>query len=123
MALLFDETRVRTALARSWSLETAVQWTSGNPAAGQCNVTAAVVHDVYGGDILRTKLPGVWHYYNRLGGERMDLTDSQFFVAVPTFSLPDPYQDELTTQAVAMQGIPQREYETLRDRLLAHLEG
>lgn len=123
MTLKFDETQVRAALAESWSLETAIQWTLENPAAGQCNVTAAVIQDLYGGDILRTQLPGVWHYYNRLEGQRMDLTDGQFFAAEPTYSPPDPYQDEPTTQAEAMHGIPPREYNTLRERLLSNLEG
>ncbi|MFQ6548395.1 hypothetical protein AADZ90_010575 [Aestuariibius sp. 2305UL40-4] len=118
----FAEGQVRDALFRAWSLETAVQWTPDNPASGQCNVTAAVVHDLFGGEVLRTRLPGVWHYYNRIGGNRTDLTDSQFTAPGARFDAPDTYDDELTTRDAAMTGIPQREYDTLRRNLLAHLD-
>ena len=32
-------------LRRSWSIETSSRWQPGNPASGQCGVTALVVHD------------------------------------------------------------------------------
>ena len=117
----FDEDRVRAALGTAWSVETAVQWTPDNPAAGQCNVTAAVIHDLFGGEVLRTQLPGVWHYYNWLEGRRVDLTDSQFNVPGAVHPWPDPYEDHLSTAAAAMTGIPQREYDVLKERLLEGL--
>ena len=80
----FDEAVVRAALERSWSLDTAQQWSAENPANGQCNVTAAVVYDLFGGEVLRTRYPAVWHYYNRIDGVRCDLTDSQFHRPVST---------------------------------------
>ncbi|QBF31668.1 hypothetical protein [Thalassococcus sp. S3] len=118
----FDEGKVRKALMTAWSLETAVQWTPENPASGQCNVTAAVVNDLFGGDILRTDLDGVWHYYNRIDGQAVDLTDSQFTAPGARFTAPERYQDEVTTHAAAMSGIPQREYDTLRGALTKALE-
>ncbi|SMO57594.1 YunG family protein [Melghirimyces algeriensis] len=33
-----------------------------NPACGQCDVTALVVQDVLGGNILKTPLPAGWHF-------------------------------------------------------------
>ncbi|MEM8852651.1 MAG: hypothetical protein AAGD34_03060 [Pseudomonadota bacterium] len=119
--LSYDEGRLRAALAQAWSLETAKQWTPENPASGQCNVTAAVVFDLFGGDILRTRLPGVWHYYNRIDGARVDLTDSQFDAPGALFPRPDIYEDHVSTREAAMVGIPQREYDTLRQALLARL--
>lgn len=117
----FDEAQVRAALMQAWSLETAVQWRAENPALGQCNVTAAVVYDLFGGRALRTKLPGVWHYYNEIGGKRCDLTDMQFTAPGALFEAPDAYQDEVSSKEAAMRGIPQREYDTLRAALLAAL--
>lgn len=119
----FDEKRIREALAKAWSLETAVQWTEENPASGQCNVTAAVIFDLFGGEILRTRLLEVWHYYNRIDGERCDLTDSQFTAPGARFDAPDPYDDEASTRDTAMQTIPQREYDALKGALLKHLSG
>lgn len=117
----YDEERIRAALHDAWSLETAVQWTRENPALGQCNVTAAVIHDLFGGEILRTRLPGVWHYYNCMNGKRVDFTDSQFTAPGPLFAAPEKYDDEPTTCDAAMTGIPQREYDTLRAALLSNL--
>ena len=118
----FDEARVRTALDQAWSLETAVQWSAENPANGQCNVTAAVIQDLFGGEILRTRYPDFWHYYNRINGHRCDLSDSQFTRPGARFSPPDPYQDELSAKASAMDGIPQREYDALLSALVPLLD-
>lgn len=117
----YNETLIRNALPKAWSLETAVQWTRENPASGQCNVTAAVIHDLFGGDILRTRLPGVWHYYNRIDGMRVDFSDSQFDAPGALFEAPAVYEDELTSRDAAMQGIPEREYQTLEAALLHQL--
>ncbi|MEM7642657.1 MAG: hypothetical protein AAF366_09020 [Pseudomonadota bacterium] len=119
--LPFDEARVRAALATAWSRETAVQWSPENPANGQCNVTAAVVADLFGLEILRTELGDVWHYYNRADGRRVDLTDSQFTAPGARFDPPAPYDDLATDKAAAMEGIPDREYDALRAALLARL--
>ncbi|WP_092183423.1 YunG family protein [Bradyrhizobium sp. cf659] len=53
----FDPDDVQRALRRSWSLSTASQWTSYNPAAGQCNVASLLIHDLFGGELLKTPLP------------------------------------------------------------------
>ena len=123
MTLLeFNERQVRDALEEAWSLDTAVQWSVENPANGQCNVTAAVVHDLFGGDVLRTRLPDVWHYYNRINGQRMDLTDSQFTRPGARFAAPTSYDDASCTRDDAMEGIPQREYDALRRALMSLLD-
>ena len=46
-------------LRRSWSIETSSHWTHDNPASGQCGVTALVVHDKFGGEILKTDVNGL----------------------------------------------------------------
>ena len=118
----FDESSVRKALDSAWSLQSAVQWSEENPANGQCNVTAAVIHDLYGGDILRTRYPEFWHYYNRIGEDRFDLTDSQFQRPGARFAAPLKYDDEPSDVAAAMDGISQREYDALREALIRLLD-
>ena len=119
--MTFNEDRVRSALENAWSLDTAKQWSQENPANGQCNVTSAVINDLFGGEVLRTRVTTVWHYYNRLDGKRCDLTDSQFFRPGAYFSAPESYDDELSDRDKAMEGIPQREYDALREALLEKL--
>ncbi|MGI5220532.1 YunG family protein [Nocardia sp. CA-290969] len=73
------------AIRSSWSAETSSAPASGTdvPAKGQCAVTACVVHDYLGGDILNTvaTLPSgvtVSHYLNSVDGQIIDLTAQQF---------------------------------------------
>lgn len=122
MAHVFDEARIREALDNAWSLETAVQWSKENPANGQCNVTAAVIYDLFGGEILRTRYPSFWHYYNRIGGKRVDLTDSQFSRPGARFSAPECYDDDVSDWDAAMDGIKASEYDALRKALLQRLD-
>jgi hypothetical protein len=74
----------------AWCRETCdevdlADWRPQNPARGQCGVTALVLHDLLGGDLLLAEvlLPdgsrqGV-HWWNRLpDGREIDLTREQF---------------------------------------------
>jgi len=56
-------------LERAWSRETSAdpeQWTPDNPAWGQCAVTALVVQDGFGGELVRATVDDASHYWNRL---------------------------------------------------------
>lgn len=119
--MVFNEQKLHSALKHSWSKRTAVQWTKQNPAAGQCNVTSAVVRDLFGGEVLRTKVSDTWHYYNRINGKRIDFTDSHFTASGALFSAPETYLDEVSSTVDAMQGISPDEYNILREALLKNL--
>jgi hypothetical protein len=93
--------------AKSWSLASARQWTAENPAAGQCNVTALLIYDLFGGALLKTPLPEGDHFYNRIGGCRYDCTDSQF-------SQPITYSDLVAARADAESGAIAAELTALR---------
>ncbi|UQR66696.1 hypothetical protein LRP30_16200 [Bradyrhizobium sp. C-145] len=84
----FDPDEVQGALRKAWSLSTASQWTADNPAAGQCNVTALLIHDLFGGDLLKTPLPQGDHFYNRIEGRRYDFTACQFDQPIAYMDLP-----------------------------------
>lgn len=84
-------TDIEQALRQSWSAGTCspddlerAPWTSGNPAWGHCDITALVVHDLLGGDLVlgEVHLGGEQHghhWWNRLpGGLEVDLTREQF---------------------------------------------
>jgi hypothetical protein len=96
-ALSFDPDQIQDALRKAWSLSTSSQWTANNPAAGQCNVTSLLVHELFGGDLLKTLLPAGDHFYNRIGGKRYDFTACQFVQ-------PIAYLDILTNRADARSG-------------------
>lgn len=73
-----DIERLKEILFKVWSLKSSTKWTKENPARGQCGVTAIVVNDLLGGEILKTETPDGWHFYNRINGKRYDFTESQF---------------------------------------------
>src|SRR3989344_1821050 len=72
-------------LERAWSRETAApscqdRWTRENNALGQGAVTALLIQDKFGGDLIRTEVAGHGsHYFNRLpNGCTVDFTIQQF---------------------------------------------
>ncbi len=81
--------RVDEALRASWDRATCDPvdlpiWHPQNPARGQCGVTALVLQDLLGGDLVLAEVQhhdgtrqGV-HYWNRLGVVEVDLTREQF---------------------------------------------
>jgi len=109
----FDPEQVARALSLSWSLDTACQWTAANPAAGQCNVTALLVHERFGGDLLKTPLPEGDHFYNRIDGRRHDFTESQF-------NQPIVYADLPTSRSDAERGATQAQLAALRGAFERH---
>ncbi|HEU5244084.1 MAG TPA: hypothetical protein VFU33_06755 [Gaiellaceae bacterium] len=98
------------------------EWRPDNPGRGQCGMTALVVQDVLGGDLILAEVhvDGVKdgnHYWNRLpDGTEVDLTDDQF------------RPDELVVNPQVVHRPPdaprrcREQYELLRDRVFAALE-
>jgi hypothetical protein len=74
--------RLRSALERAWSAETSSEpegWSPANPAWGQCAVSALVVQDLLGGELVRSIVQDTPHYWNRLpDGREVDLSLAQF---------------------------------------------
>jgi len=108
-----DENRILAALYHSWSIVTSAKWQADNPASGQCNVTALLVHDEFGGDILKTPLADGDHFYNQIDGERLDMTASQF-------AEPIDYADIMTDREDAAQGATNHELATLKTAFHKH---
>jgi hypothetical protein len=69
-------------LREAWCRETAMgdRWVFDCPSLDQCAVTALVVQDILGGELLRCETrEGDSHYWNRLpDGSELDLTKQQF---------------------------------------------
>ena len=83
---------VDAALRGSWAADTCspddldrAGWHPGNPAWGHCDITALVVHDIFGGRLVRGEVHAAhgeqqgFHWWNSLpGGIELDLTREQF---------------------------------------------
>lgn len=118
-------TDIERAVRDSWSAETCtpayrLHWTPDNPARDQCGVTALVLHDLLGGDLIRgeVRVDGErtdYHWWNRLGmGIEVDLTREQF------------RPEEVITAGIVIARPPtigrlREEYELLRQRVAEKL--
>ncbi|MDM4721546.1 hypothetical protein QTQ03_18835 [Micromonospora sp. WMMA1363] len=126
--LAIDLEMLRPVLRSGWGADTCdphdVQdWHAGNAARGQCGVTALIIQDLLGGElILGEVLAGDvkvgYHYWNRLAdGREVDLTADQF------------QPPEVVVGGQVQQrspGPPRRcrqQYEILRGRVFAALYG
>ena len=86
---VWNFSEVEQAVRASWGRDTrdpdaTSEWRADNPARGQCGVTALVIQDLLGGDLIlgEAYLDGEKvdnHYWNRFGsGVDIDLTREQF---------------------------------------------
>ncbi|HVB42681.1 MAG TPA: hypothetical protein VNF47_08255 [Streptosporangiaceae bacterium] len=120
-------TEIEHAVRRSWSADTCppesrAEWSPGNPARGQCGVTAMVLNDLLGGELIRGEVlvdgeHRDYHWWNRLAtGVEIDLTREQFCA------------DEIVSGGVVVPRTPvstwrrlRAEYEVLRCRVQENL--
>lgn len=119
-------TDIEQALRSSWSAETCTpeyrdRWTPDNPARDQCGVTAMVLNDLLGGELVRgeVRVDGVrtdFHWWNRLGmGVEIDLTREQFGAEEVVVG------GEVVVRPPGELPRLQEEYALLRDRVAAKL--
>ncbi|MFF8643175.1 hypothetical protein [Streptomyces sp. NPDC015345] len=121
-------TDIERAVRRSWSADTSPptlrsRWSPDNPARGQCGVTAMVLNDLLGGELIRGEVQvdgrfRDYHWWNRIGqGVELDLTREQF------------RPEEMVTGGTVIPRPPvaqwrrlRAEYELLRSHVLEELD-
>lgn len=97
-----DETNVGaviSVLRRSFTKESSElpdTWTLDRPSTGQCHATALILHDIFGGRIIRGYVNG-WcvHYWNVINGVTVDATLDQFPVVVYISEFQDATEEVL----------------------------
>jgi hypothetical protein len=119
---------IEAALRASWAADTCspddverAGWHPDNPAWGHCDITALVLHDLLGGELMlgevrRGAERHGYHWWNRLAsGVELDLTRSQFVDG----------QEVVAARPVTRPPGPLRrraeEYRLLRERVAARL--
>ncbi|MFE4690843.1 hypothetical protein ACFRH6_12375 [Streptomyces sp. NPDC056749] len=118
-------TDIEAAVRDSWGADTTTpvhrpDWDPGNAARDQCGVTALVVNDLLGGELIRgeVRVDGErvdFHWWNRLGaGLEIDLTREQF---APHEIVTDGVAVERPAEIVRLR----EEYELLSARVLERL--
>ena len=113
------QAQVRRALETSWSERTSVCF---NPSIapvsyGQCAVTAIVVFETFGGEILRSEIvrfngTKARHFYNRIDGQRIDFTADQ--LNMPSYWLMPSYLDIISSVSEATTELMPGQLEAMR---------
>ena len=119
---------IEAALRASWAADTCspddlarAGWHPENPAWGHCDITALLLHDLLGGELM---LGEVWlgaeqqgfHWWNRLAsGVELDLTRSQFVDGQEVVAA------RPVTRPPGEPGRRREEYRLLRERVAARL--
>lgn len=84
MSLSLEERlkRFRKVLEKTWNKQTSLfvgNFDPNFPSAGQCYVTAIVVQDLFGGEVIEGAVDCSTHFWNQLpNGKEYDLTSDQF---------------------------------------------
>jgi len=74
---MFNKMVVYEALKRSLTPDSNRRLKSEKHTEGQDSLISLMIHDVFGGEILKTHTKKNWHFYNRINGERVDFTKSE----------------------------------------------
>jgi hypothetical protein len=74
---MFDRRVVQEALKRSWVSDDNPGRISKNHGRDHDSIISQLVHDIFGGEILKTHNKKGWHFYNRINDKRFDSTRSE----------------------------------------------
>ncbi len=110
---MIDKIQLNKIFKKCWSLESSSKWEEDSPWKGQCSVTALVVHDHFGGKILKTNIDGQWHFYNKVNDQVFDLTSEQFNKKIN-------YQNIESTVEEALLDTSQKQYKYLKGQFAKH---
>lgn len=86
---MLNRIEVHEALRRSQELDSRLKLNKKKPVNGQDTVISVLIHDIFGGEILKTHKKKGWHFYNRIDGERVDFSKSERSKSVEDNSFDD----------------------------------
>lgn len=73
---MINKNIVSEALQHTWPWYKTQTIPPVKPVNGQDKEISLLIHDIFGGEILKTPKKGSWHFYNRINGERFDFSHS-----------------------------------------------
>ena len=86
---MVNRTEVQEALRRSQESDSRLKLNKKKLVNGQDPVISLMIHDIFGGEILKTHKKKGWHFYNRIDGERVDFSKSKRSKSVEDNSFDD----------------------------------
>ncbi len=91
---MFYKNEIQQVIRRCFTAEYKSNWTRSDTFVDHDSEISTLIHDVFGGEILKTHKNKRWHFYNRINGERVDLampesensSDIKIFEDIPSNS-------------------------------------
>jgi hypothetical protein len=74
---IFNKTVVLEALKKSLITDSDRKMKFNQKLTGEDRLIPLVIHDVFGGEILKTHSDKYWHFYNMVDGERVDFSGTE----------------------------------------------
>jgi len=115
---MFNKTIVYEALKRSQAPESNRRLTHISHTDGQDSIISLMIHDIFGGEILKTHKKKNWHFYNRIDGERVDFTESE----MDKFAKENGFEDIPSTPDETFTYFEQEDYSTFLMRFVRTFE-
>ena len=73
---MFNKMIVHEALKKCLAPDLNIRLTSDIQTNAPDSIISLLIHDIFGGEILKTHKKNYWHFYNRIDGERVDFAGS-----------------------------------------------
>jgi len=89
-----------------------------NPAEGKDGVVSLLIHDIFGGEILKTKMKSGWYFYNRIDGKRLDFTRKELAKSSDGYS----FEDIPSSPSETCTYVEKEEYSTFLMRFIMVFE-
>jgi hypothetical protein len=115
---MFDRLLVKEALKNIWMSDRHPGWNRYKPGDGQSSIISLLIHDIFGGEILKTPKKTGWHFYNRIDGLRIDFSKSEMS-RLPVIYL---FEDILSTPEEAYHYFDQEDYSTFYTKFIRAFE-
>jgi len=103
---MFNRLVVHEALKRSRASDNNPELVRKNHEDDQDSEISLLIHDIFGGEILKTHNKKGWHFYNRIDGERIDFTKSE----IDNSSQDNQFEDIPATPDETQNYIEQEKY-------------
>jgi hypothetical protein len=113
-----DKEIVQEALVKSFDTIENPRWVPVNPVDDQSSSTSLLIHEIFGGEILKTHKNTGWHFYNRIGGERIDFIKTESEKA----SAENSFEDIPTSPDETYNYFEKEDYQTFFDRFIRAFE-
>ena len=115
---MINKTLVYRVIRRILKTDKPLGMKKSNLTEGKDVVVSLLIHDVFGGEILKTKMKSRWHFYNRIDGKRLDFTRKEQAKSSDDYK----FEDIPSSPSETFRYVEKEEYSTFLMRFIMVFE-